>query len=189
MNNLTINIDIDNTINDFISKFIEMYNKISNRNLFIYDVTDYDLSKVTGVPRDALVNLFFKNSQFYSMLNPLPWTYDVINKLCLNGHDVRFVTSINYEVIQPRIDFIKNSYPFIDPDKALIVTDNKNSIWADIVIDDLPSHFNNRNSYCKYILFNQPWNFVTNENPNACRYRRCNDWQAINDYLEELQVI
>lgn len=189
MNKLTINVDIDNTVNNFIEHFINLYNTVANRNLFVNDVTDYDLCVITGVDRTTLETLFFKNNYFYEHLSPLPWTYEVLNTLYKKGHDVRFVTSINYEVIQPRIDFIRSNYSFIDPDKALIVTDNKNSIWADIVIDDLPSHLNNRNSYCKYILFNQPWNYVPNENPNACRYRRCNDWQAINDYLKELQVI
>ena len=189
MNKLTINVDIDNTVNNFIEHFVTLYNRVADRSLFRCDVTDYDLCKVTGIDRDTLTTLFFKNNSFYEQLEPLPYTHDVLSKLYSKGHDLRFVTSINYEVIQPRLYFIRENYPFIDPDKALIVTDNKNSIWADIVIDDLPTHFNNRNNYCKYILFNQPWNYVINENPNVCKYRRCKDWGEIHNYLKELQVI
>ena len=189
MNKLTINVDIDNTVNNFIDHFVNLYNSVTNSRLFVSDVTNYDLSIITGVDRKTLATLFFKNNDFYKELDSLPYTYEVLYSLYKKGHNVRFVTSINYEVIQPRIDFIHKKYPFIDSDRSLIVTDNKNSIWADIVIDDLQSHFDNRNGYCKYILFSRPWNLTSNENPNICKYKRCKNWKDIEDYFKELQII
>lgn len=182
---MVINIDIDNTINDFIYKFIKHLNGLqSGHHKFeIEDFTEYNLSKSTGLDQESLEVLFYKNNSFHETLDPLCGSVPVISLLVDSGHDVRFVSSISYDAIQSRIDFMRKYFPFMYPDKQLIITHDKASIYADIVIDDHLKHLNNINKDCKFILFDQPWN-------KDCKIPaiRVYDWFGVKDVLDELGV-
>jgi 5'(3')-deoxyribonucleotidase len=154
---LIFNIDIDNTVNDFIENFVRYFNRITKSSLLVEDVVEYDLSKL-GVDRETLTTLFFKNNYFYESMLPLKDSMEVINDLIHANHDVRFVTAIDYDVIQSRLDFIHHWFPLINTSKSLIITNDKKSIFADIVIDDLPDNLVNVNPDCLFILKKQPWN-------------------------------
>lgn len=172
---MIINIDIDNTVNDFLDKFVFYLNGVGY-SIKKKDISEYDLSIATGINENTLSCLFFCNNNFYKQLLPLEYSVDAIRKLWESGHEIRFVTAITYEVISARIDFIKEFFPFIDPDKSLIVTNNKRSVYADIVIDDYLNNLSNINKNCKFILFDQPWN---QETERTRPYMRCSYWRGI----------
>ena len=137
MKQLKINIDIDNTVNDFIEKFVYFCNEMRpTENPFYVDtMMEYSLEKDTNINDSVLSTLFFKNPSFYKQLKPLKdaeWVIENLNK----DHIVKFVTSIDYDVIDARIQFINRYFPSVDIGKQLLVTDDKHSIYADIVIDD-----------------------------------------------------
>ena len=172
---MIINIDIDNTVNDFLDKFVFYLNGIGYK-IKKQDIYEYDLSKATNIKEQVLSCLFFGNNNFYKQLLPLENSVECIKKLWDSGHEIRFVTAITYEVISARIDFIKEFFPFIDPDKSLIVTNNKRSVYADLVIDDYLNNLSNINKNCKFILFDQPWN---QETERTKPYMRCSSWIGI----------
>lgn len=180
---MIFNIDIDNTVNDFIQTFIVYINRLSGRNIQYDDITFYDLTNL-GYDRKTLETMFFKNNQFFHSMKPLEKSQDTINGLIDAGHDVRFVTAIDYEVIQARLDFVHNYFPKINTSKSLIVTNDKKSIFGDFVIDDLPSNLNNINRNCKYILFKQPWNIDNYDTIQKLPYNKtntscCSNWHDI----------
>lgn len=156
----SINIDIDNTVNDFLDKFCIYLNSLQLGKTWCRwtDFTDYNISNVTGIDNNTLEIMFFRNNSFYEQLEPLAKCQQVIKRLYEEGHTIRFVTSIRYDVIQARIDFIKKFFPYIDTNTNLIVTNDKSSIYADIVVDDYENNFNNVNPNCYFIVFDQPWN-------------------------------
>lgn len=154
---MIFNIDIDDTVNNFIERFVELFNSITHEELSVRDILCYDLTKL-GIDRETLETLFFKNNYFYEALKPLDDSVSTINLLLAKKHDIRFVTAIDYDVIQARLDFIRHYFPYIDTSKSLIVTNNKRSIYADYVIDDLQDNLNNVNDCCTYFLKMQPWN-------------------------------
>lgn len=177
----TISIDIDNTVNDFIFQFVSclngLYTKEDYKMFVIDDMKDYRLSKCTGISDHILETLFFKNNEFYKTMSPLIGSTKIIRNMVSNWHCIRFVTSINYEVVQSRIEFIRQHFPFIDVDKQLIVTNDKSSISADILIDDCPYHIGrNVNPECRYVVYDQPWNrdIVCQNEKNNCY--RVSDW-------------
>lgn len=176
---MRINIDVDNTINDFIYKFIYYLNGIQNSGdkLKVEDLTE-NLSK------ESLDILFFKNNAFHSMLDPLCGSVEVIRMLQEAGHIVKFVTCISYDVIKSRIEFFKKHFPFVDVDKQLIITNDKTSVYADIVIDDHIPHLTNINRNCKFIIFDQPWN----QDYTFADYR-VKDWCEVRETLERLGVL
>lgn len=191
---MIFNIDVDNTINNFVHEFIFLYNNITGRNIEYKNMTDYDLTSL-DIDNYTLETLFLKNNRFYETLVPKVGSVSTIKKLIVKEHIVKFVTSIHYNVIQARIDFIAKYFPAVDVNKSLIVTDDKHKIYADFVIDDLPSNVTeNVNSSCNYILIKQPWNTEQyNQIKNkplkeTCCYC-CKDWFEIHSLLKTLSII
>ena len=74
---MIINVDIDNTVNDFIEKFVTFVNGYAGRNLTPADMTIYKLEESTGIPDDILSILFFKNNAWYETLEPLPGCVEI----------------------------------------------------------------------------------------------------------------
>ena len=184
---MIINIDIDNTVNDFIQEFIFFINGISDKTYTLEDFTNYSISKSTGISNEILATLFFRNNNFHEQLDPLDNAIETIRELVECGNTVKFVTSISYDVIQARIDFIRKYFPFINIDTQLIVTESKSSIFADIVIDDCVDHFGNVNDNCKYIIFNQPWNKdIQLDTYNKHKFKRAYDWFDVHAILRDL---
>ena len=185
----TINIDIDNTVNNFIEIFCTYYNAIRGnkcKKINVEDITYYDLTKL-GVSRDVLETLFFKNNSFFEKLEPLTGSVYTINELINRGFDVRFVTAIDYEVIQARLDFIHKYFPKVNTSKSLIVTNNKNSIYADFVIDDLEANLRNVDDKCVYFVKSQKWN--SDVEPVENKIYRFDDWRDLQIILAEHGLI
>ena len=181
---MTVNVDVDNTVNNFLEMFLLLFNSISGRNINYEDVTDYSLSKITGVPNKTLETLFFKNNSFYKTLQPLQGSAYVLEELVRNGHDVRFVTSIDYDVVQSRISFLNKHFPFINLNKSLFITSDKCSVPSDIVIDDNPEHLVPVDPTCTYIKFRQPWNKDIKDGVITC-----NDWYDVYSYLNQIGIL
>lgn len=183
---MQVNIDVDNTINDFIYKFVHYLNGIQNSSdkLKVADLTEYDICTSTNLSAESLNILFFKNNAFHSTLDPLCGSIEVIRMLQEAGHIVKFVTSISYDVIKSRIEFFKKHFPFVDVDSQLIATHDKTSIYADIVIDDHIPHLTNINHDCKFIIFDQPWN----KDYKLADYR-VHDWCEVRETLEKIGLL
>lgn len=121
---MIINIDIDNTVNDFIEKFVFYLNGVQSRlepisytfynpspEMNTEDITNYKLKISTGVSDEVLETMFFRNNAFYETLEPLENAVETIKELVECDNTVRFVTAIRYDVVQARIDFIKKILP------------------------------------------------------------------------------
>lgn len=183
---MQINIDVDNTINDFIYKFVYYLNGIQNsgEKFKVENMKEYNLRSTTNLSAESLDILFFKNNTFHNILDPLCGSIEVIRMLQEAGHIVKFVTSISYDVIQSRIEFFKKHFPFVDVDSQLIVTHDKTSIYADIVIDDHIPHLTNINHNCTFIIFDQPWN----QEYEFADYR-VHDWCEVRETLEKIGLL
>lgn len=180
---MIFNIDIDNTVNDFLTKFVLHINAIG-ANIDYDSICEYNLHKATGIPQNTLEALFYRNNYFYKSLVPLDGSINTIRDLISDGHVVRFVTAITYDVITARVEFIQKYFPFVDPNKSLIVTDHKESIYADVVIDDCANNMRNINPDCKFILFNHAWNQFFEV--DGVDHFRCYSWHDIYNRLNKM---
>lgn len=191
---MVFNVDVDNTINNFIHQFIFFYNNISGKDIKYEKMTDYDLTSL-GIDRYTLETLFFKNNRFYETLVPEVGSVSTVKGLVQKGHTVKFVTSIDYDVVQSRIDFIAKYFPNVDVNRSLIVTNDKNKIFADFVIDDLPLNVKgNVNDNCKYILIKRPWNEKEYDEIYSIPMHEincycCENWLDIYDILTSFNII
>ena len=66
----------------------------------------------------------------------------------------------------------------MDIQKQLIVTEHKEFIYADIVVDDSVDNLKNVNGDCKFILFKQPWNIDWQS-----KYPSFDKWEDILQYI------
>lgn len=184
---MIINVDIDNTVNDFAKKVISVYNNLYHDNVSYDTVTDYGFGQLTKISRDCLEELFFKNNYFYESLEPIQGSVDHIQRLVNDGHKVKFVSAADYSIVQSRLDFVKTYFPYLDVNDSLILTKDKHYLWADFVIDDCPSNLTNVNRACRFVLFDSPWNrhisaedWVKNPN-NLDKHVRCSTWEQVVD--------
>lgn len=62
------------------------------------------------------------------------------------------------------------------------------SMPFDFAIEDSPAAFEHVMHFeqCKIAVFNRPWN-INEKLPND-RFKRCNNWKEINDYLNSVFV-
>ncbi len=178
---MKINIDINNTIDDFVPVFIQYLNSLGVEKT-VETITWYDLQKSTGIDRHTLSCLFFKNPEFYKKLSPLTYSTGSIFALS-QQNEIKFVTAVPYEVVDAEIEFLRKYFSHIDPHKSLIVTNDKHSIYADIVIDDYVNNLTNINPNCKYIIFDQPWNRYY----KADNCYRAHTWKDVMRIVEDIE--
>ena len=177
-----ISIDIDNTVNNFIDFFIENLKGIIP-SFKLSDFTDYDIAKVTNIDRSILSTLFFENNRFSEQLCPLPDCQHAINYLHYSGHNIQFVTSRSYKLINATISFMSKYFSFLNIDDSLILTQKKENVWADVVIDDYLPNLCNCNPNCKFILKDQPWNKDTVRKD----FIRFSNWKNIPGIIENIE--
>ena len=186
---MIINVDIDNTVNDFAQKVISVYNKLYNESIQYDDVVDYDFKQLTKIPRSCLEELFFQNDHFFEELEPIQDSVNQIQRLVNDGHKIKFVSAADYSIVKSRVDFVKKYFPYLDVNDSLILTKDKQFLWADFVIDDCPKNLKNVNRNCRFILFDSPWNrhiraedWVANPR-NLDKYVRCSNWEQVVDVI------
>ena len=182
---MIINIDIDNTINDFLPYFLLKLNdlRIGNSKVFTEEsFTDYDICKITNITPTTLETMFFHNNEFYNSLLPLFNSVNCIQRLHEDGNIIKFVTSRDYEVLPATIRFIEVFFPFLDVNECLIFTKQKELLWADVVIDDCLYNLVNVNPQCLFMLKNCSWN----KNTTRCNFTRFDDWNEFPYIFEEM---
>ena len=182
---MIVNVDVDNTVNNFAKKVISMYNKLYDDSVEYEDVTSYEFYQLPKISHECLQELFFKNDHFYEELQPIPDSVYQIERLVNNGHKVKFVSAADYRIVKSRIDFIERYFPYLDVNDSLILTKDKHNLWADVVVDDYPKNLTNVNHFCKFILFDAPWNrhistddWVIN-GVALDRCARCSSWEQV----------
>lgn len=182
---MIINIDIDNTLNNFLPYFLIKLNdlRINSKRVFVEDdFTDYDICKVTNIQPNTLETMFFHNNEFYDNLLPLFNSVNCIQQLHEEGNIIKFVTSRDYEVLPSTIRFVDTFFPFLDVNDCLVFSKQKELLWADVVIDDCLCYLINVNPECVFMLKNCPWNKHT----SRCNFTRFDDWSEFPNIFDQM---
>lgn len=138
MKKLIILVDLDSTVADLCTPWYDVYNRRFGDDLCMERVTDWDTSKfakhglaIFGVLSDP--GLFLN-------LKPLPGALEACKALAEDGHRLIVVSAVpagsvtgGYEKKQ----WVWHNMPFINR-KDVIITDAKDVIEGDVLIDDGP---------------------------------------------------
>lgn len=171
---MKIGIDVDNCLNDFARGLISFNNIYNNENLTIEDIKSYDIHKHVKCGEE--IYEYIDLPDFFTSLNPLPYSQEVTKRL-VEQHELYFVTATYPNHVMDKASWLMLHFPHI-PIENLIVTQHKNLVNVDLLIDD---HIHNIVHFPNHtILFDYAWN----RNFNT-RYRAKN-WLEIEKIIDEI---
>ncbi len=156
MKKLTILVDMDDTIENLLSVWVAYLNERYGLRVKTDDVRDWDLSLAYPSLTSKQVYSPLYDDEMWRRIEPLPYAAELLEKLIDEGHEVYIVTSSNYQTLKTKMDEVLFKYfPFLDWNHV-IVTNNKQMIRGDVLVDDAP-HNHIGGQYLK-ILMDSPHN-------------------------------
>lgn len=155
-NCFTIAIDMDDTIENLLSAWIDWLNREHNLNASINDVKSWEMGVLyPQLSHEQIFAPLFNDSFWYTVAPKLD-AVEYLERLIKEGQDVYIVTSSHYSTVKPKFEaIIERYFPSIDW-KHIIITNNKQMIKCDIMIDDGPHNLEN-GQYIR-VLFDAPHN-------------------------------
>lgn len=160
---MTIFVDQDNTLNDFIKPVVQHVRNwfgIKHFNLRRENCKTYHLLKY-AFPRhevDAATEEMFSIEGFWETMPIQPDAAEVMERLC-RRHDVYILTCpwpTSKNCIPEKIEWVKKNLPFFNL-RNMIFSCNKSLLHGDVLIDDAP-HYLNSNNAKTTIAFDYPYN-------------------------------
>ena len=155
--NKTILIDMDDVMTDLLTPWVEYLNDKHDLSVYTSDITAWDMSLFFHTLSKEEIYQPLDEEDFWKTVKPREGAVYYLNKLC-NEYQVYIVTATSLSTIKYKIDhIIKPYFPFINP-RNIIISNNKQMISGDILIDD---NINNLlgGKYDK-ILFSRPHNYT-----------------------------
>ena len=133
---LTVLVDMDDTITDLLSAWIEMLNRRHGTNVLPKDVQQWDIAKsFPSLTREQVFDPLLCDSLWH-YVHPKEGAVDTLRQLIEDGHRVFIVTTSTYETLKAKMDVVLFHYfPFLSWDNV-IITANKQMIKGDVLIDD-----------------------------------------------------
>lgn len=185
MKRLTILVDMDDTIENLLSAWVERLNRDFGTDIKPNDVTEWDISKsFPMLTREQVVSPLFCNDFWYSVM-PKPGAPEMLKRLIDDGHRVLIVTTSGYHTLRTKMDVTLFGYfPFLSWDDV-IVTRHKQLIRGDVLIDDGVHNLEN-GSYMK-ILMDAPHNRNYDAETNGMI--RVKDWEEVYSAISKLAEI
>lgn len=183
MKKLTILVDMDDTIENLLSCWVEYLNHKYGLRVKTDDVRDWDLSIAYPSLTNEQVYAPLYDDRLWHNVKPLPYAVFLLKRLKEKGHEIYIVTSSNYQTLKTKMDAVLFRYfDFIDWNHV-IITNNKKMIRGDVLIDDAPQNLVG-GEYQK-ILVNSPHNRAFDAKANGIK--RANSWLDVYRYVHEME--
>ena len=179
MKQLTILIDMDDTLENLCEAWVNYLNKRFGTAVKHSEITDWDMTLAfPEVPRSEVYRPLREQALWESVV-PLPGAAKYVARLIRDGHKVVIVTASHPDTVKMKLKTVLFRYfPFLTFEDV-VVTTQKHLIKGDVLIDDGPHNF--RGGTYRGILVNQPHNrsFPAEENGliRACSWREI--YQAV----------
>lgn len=183
---MTIFVDQDNTLNDFIKpvvKHVQSWWGKKDFNLTRDECTTYHLLEYAFAPDEveAATHEMFSLQGFWETMPIQPHAQEVLREL-YEKHDVYIVTCpwpTSENCIPEKIRWIENHLPFFDR-RRIVFACEKKLLTGDVIIDDSPRYLNDNNCK-KSIAFDYPYNRDSNADYHA------KDWLDIQKIISDLE--
>ena len=183
MNGLTILIDMDGTIEDLLTAWIECLNNTHDLNVSLNDNIYYDMTKTfPSLTADQIFYPLYQDS-FWETVKPMNGASETIEKMIHDGHNVYIVTASSPETIKIKLEKVLFKYfPYLSYENV-IVAFNKQMIIGDVMIDDAPFNLIG-GGYIK-LLMDSPTNrdFVETEENGITRVY---NWEQIYEIISSM---
>lgn len=133
---ITILIDIDDTIEDLLAAWCRWLNDLYGLNVKPDEVTDWDVAKFFPTLTKEQVFEPLHTDYFWKTVEPKDEAVKYVKQLIDDGFNVYLCTTTDYRNVKPKYEYIiLKHFPFI-PWRQVIVAGHKQMIKADFLIDD-----------------------------------------------------
>lgn len=171
-------VDIDNTIWDLVSPWIDCYNHIYKDNIQYEDIVRYDFFSITNkATKEEMFEILCKE-EFWGNVYPYKYSKEYLKKLN-NEFELYIITSTSYKTPKVKFDRFFELFDFITEDQ-LIITSNKHLLNVDILIDDCIKNLT-EGSYMKFLI-DSPYNRECVDNSII----RVKDLHEVYNYLHRM---
>jgi 5'(3')-deoxyribonucleotidase len=127
-------VDIDNTLWDLITPWLDYYNRRYNDNIRYEEIVDYNFFNIIKtITREEMLHLL-SEKEFWDNVYPYPTSIPFLKKLN-DEFELYIATSTSYKTPREKFDKLFTFFDFLDEDQ-LIVTSKKQLLNVDIMIDD-----------------------------------------------------
>ncbi len=181
---MTILVDMDDTIEQLLKAWVNSVNEKYGRNAVYEDIVSWDVSAAyPGLTREQVYGVTMQ-SGFWKTVEPMPGAAEALQRLMAAGHKIYIVTATPYESVHEKMtDLLFRYFPFLSW-KQVILTENKQLIRGDVLIDD-GVHNLEGGEYVK-ILMTAPHN--RNYNAEANGMIRVHGWTEIEKVIRDLDA-
>lgn len=170
-------IDIDDTIGDLVSVWINRYNRKYNDNLIKENITDWNIANFVKPECGEKIYDFIKTPSIYKRVNPIPLSKEGVSEL-RQYFDIIFTTSTPHPIQGIKYLWLKE-HEFWNEKDHYVETSSKFLIKGSLIIDD---NWENILKFSGFgLLFDQPWNKKF-KHPN-----RIHGWEEILDNINKFK--
>lgn len=186
MKNLTILVDMDDTIENLSEAWIAFLNNRYGTSVKPKDITEWDMQKAFPTLQGKDIYGALKEKALWEMVKPLPGAVKYLKKLIDDGNQVFIVTASHPDTVSAKMNTVLFKYfPFI-PHENVIITSSKQLIMGDFLVDDAP---HNMGGQYKGLLFTANHNRAVSDdellNVNAVRV---DNWKEAYGLIHGYQV-
>lgn len=135
-NDITILIDMDDTIEDFISAWVKVLNEKYGKSVLPEDIKDWKIKLFYPDLTDEEIVAPVTEGDFWKNVKPKEYAVRYIKKLKEEGYRVYICTASYYATIKEKLDYAL--FPYFDffTYDDIIIAHKKQMIKADILVDD-----------------------------------------------------
>ena len=172
---MTILVDMDDVLEMLVAGWCAYLHDRYGTDTVASDVKEWNMAKafpsltheqVYGAPEDDAL---------WDYVKPMPGAAEGLKALMADGHEIFVVTATGYKTLRAKMEKVLFRYfPFLDWNHV-IITEHKQMIAGDILIDDGPHNLNG-GSYRK-ILFSAGHN--RNFDETSVGAVRVNNWEEV----------
>lgn len=182
MRQLTILVDMDDTIEHLLEAWVNCLNHRYGTTVEWSNIREWNLRKTFPGLTWEQIHAPLAEDDFWKTVRPMNGAAEALKWMLDCGHKVYIVTASAYKTITPKVENVLFKYfPFLKWDNV-IVTMNKQLIRGDILFDDGPHNLEN-GEYFK-VLMSCPHNF--NYDAEANGMTRMESWVEAKGIIQSL---
>lgn len=175
---------MDDTIEHLLKAWVSYLNERHGTSVKTEDITSWDLAVSFPTLTNEQIYAPLKEDELWERVEPIEHAADVLQQILSEGHTVKIVTATAYQTVRSKMENVLfRHFPFFTWENV-IITQNKQMIKGDILIDDAPHNLEN-GDYVR-VLMSAPHNRGYNATCNGMY--RVNNWKEVERIVNILSM-
>lgn len=144
MSNFTVLIDLDSTVYDLLTPWLEWYNRNYNDSLRLQDIDRWSWHEICKPECGTKLYSFLNKKGLFSSLKPFDGALEAIREVhALGIKQVFCSTIVGTTGAREKEDAIIRDFPFLGKASLVLVGKDKDLVKGDVLVDDGPHNLKN----------------------------------------------